>query len=262
MKHVYLSYAPEDAERAEELRRILMAQGHRPWIDPQPIDGAIWRHEMDAAIQAADALIVLVTAAASRSIYVTYEWTLALGAGLPVFAIIYEEAPEHPRLSTVMRYDARSFSDENHFWDDFLGNFNGQMARAAAEMRSTATSADEASEIDKSVMPTEPGYWLVMRRGPLRNQIYQLEAALVNIGRDLANDIAIRDGQVSRYHLRLTLQGQDYCVEDLGSTNGTRVNGLQISQRTRLNDGDIITLGDSILLTYDLVYLEQSAPRR
>ena len=233
-----------------------MAQGHRPWIDPQPIEGASWHYEMDAAIKAADALIVLVTAAAAHSIYVTYEWALAVGAGLPVFAIIYEEVPEHPRLSTVKRYDARSFSDENHFWDHFLGDFNLPMARATAESRLKATAVDESLEFDKSVMPTEPGYWLVMRRGPLRNQIYQLETALVNIGRDLANDIAIRDGQVSRYHLRLILQGQDYWVEDLGSTNGTRVNGQPVSQRTRLNNGDNIALGDSILLTYDLVYLE------
>ncbi|MCY4061421.1 MAG: FHA domain-containing protein [Chloroflexi bacterium] len=256
MKKVYLSFAPEDAERAEELRRILMAQGHRPWIDPQPLAGANWHYEMDTAIQAADALIVIVTVAAAHSSYVTYEWALAVGVGLPVFALVYEEAPEHPRLSTVKRYDARSFSDENHFWDHFLGDFNGQLARAAADRRPATNAAEESLDIDKSVMPTEPGYWLVMRRGPLRNQIYQLERELVNIGRDLANDIAIRDGQVSRYHLRLNLQGQDYHLQDLGSTNGTRVNGLQVSQRTRLNDGDIIALGDSILLTYDLVYLE------
>lgn len=256
MKNVYLSYAPEDSQRAEELRRILMARGYRPWIDPQPVEGVRWRHEMDAAIGAADALIVLLTAAAAVSPYVTYEWALALGAGAPVFAIIYEEAPEHPRLTAVTRYDAQSFSDENHFWDHFLADFNQRMRRAAAERQSSATSFDEAPEIDKSVMPTEPGYWIVVRRGPHQNQIFQLERAVVTIGRDLANDIAIRDGQVSRYHLRLTLQGQDYQLEDQGSTNGTRVNGLRVSTQTRLNDGDIIALGDSILLSYDLVYQE------
>jgi len=256
MKNVYLSFAPEDAVRAEELRRILIAQGYRPWIDPQPISGANWHYEMEAAIQAADALIILVTVAAANSPFVTYEWALALGADVSVFAIIYEEAPEHPRLSTVNRYDSRSFSDENHFWDHFVNDFNRRMKRAIAEKGPTASQPDQALDIDKSVMPTEPGYWLVMRRGPLQNQMYQLEGAVVNIGRDLANDIAIRDGQISRYHLRLRLQGQDYHLEDLGSTNGTRINGLQIAQRTRLNDGDIIALGDSILLTYDLVYLE------
>lgn len=255
MKNVYLSFAPEDGERAEELRRILLAQGHRPWLDPQPVASKRWRYEMEAAIGAADALIVLVTAAAGESPFVTFEWALALGAGLPVFAIIYEETTEHPRLATVLRYDAQAFSDENHFWDHFVGEFNQQIEGAAAEKRTSAISGEAAPDIDKSVMPTEPGYWIVMRRGPLQNQVIRLEQAVVNIGRDLANDISIRDGQVSRYHMRLALQGQDYHLEDLGSTNGTRVNGARVSGRTRLNDGDIIALGDAILLSYYLVYL-------
>ena len=256
MSKVYLSYAPGDAESAEELRRVLLAQGHRPWVDPQPVAGAGWHYAMEAAIQAADALILLVTEAAAASPFVTYEWALALGAGLPVFALIFEEASEHPRLSTVHRYDKRAFKDENHFWDHFLADFKRQMEGAAAEQDPAALSSAQALEIDMSLMPTEPGYWIVMRRGPLQNQMIQLERAVIGIGRDLANDIAIRDAQVSRYHLRLTLQGPDYHLEDLGSTNGTRVNGLQIAGRARLDDGDIIAIGDSVVLTYDLVYAE------
>ena len=254
MIKVYLSFASEDANRAEELRRILMAQGYRPWINPQPMEDERWHYEMDGAIRTADALIVLISVAGVNSPYVTYEWALALGAGRPVFAIVCEEAPEHPRLSRVTRYDSRAFSDENRFWDYVVGDFKLQMERLAANKRIRPAPVDEATAIDKSVMPTEPGYWIVMRRGPHPNQLYQLERAMVNIGRDLANDIAIRDGQVSRYHLRLTLQGQDYHLDDLGSTNGTRVNGLQIARRARLSDGDVIALGDSIVLTYDLVY--------
>ena len=254
MLKVYLSFAPADANRAEELRRILMAQGHRPWVDPQPMADERWHYEMDAAIQTADALFVLISVAAVNSPDVTYEWALALGAGRPVFAIVYEDAPEHPRLSAVTRYDSRAFSDENHFWDHVVGDFNQRMEPGKAERKPAVLAAYDAPEIDRSVMPTAPGYWIVMRRGPHPDQIFQLERAVVNIGRDLANDIAIRDGQVSRYHLRLTLHGQDYHLDDLGSTNGTRVNGLQITRRARLSDGDVIALGDSIFLTYDLVY--------
>ncbi len=256
MKKVYLAFAAADAQRAEEVRRILVAQGHLPWTDPDPLPGAEWRHEMEAAISASDALVVLLTADAAVSIAVTYEWAYALGAGLPVFALIYEETPEHPRLQTVNRYDARSFGDENHFWDHFVEDFNRQMERADAQVLAARPRASETVEIDKSVMPTAPGYWLVMRRGPLLNQLFQLERAVVNIGRDLANDISIRDSQVSRFHLRLTLQEQDYFLNDLGSANGTRVNGVQSSGPRLLKDGDIIALGDSILLTYDLVYLD------
>jgi len=256
MSNIYLSHAPEDAGSAEELRRILMAQGYRPWRDPQNASDFDWRYEMEAAIQSADALVLLLTERAAASTFVTYEWALALGAGIPVFALIYEVAPEHPRLSTVHRYDKGAFGDENHYWDHFLADFKRQMERAAAEKLPAAAAGARALDIDKSVMPTEPGYWIVMRRGPLQNQMMQLERAVISIGRDLANDIAIRDAQVSRYHLRLTLRGPDYHIEDLGSTNGTRVNGLQIAGLARLHDGDIIALGDSVVLTYDLVYPE------
>ena len=259
MSKVYLSYAPEAKERAEELRRILMARGHRPWREPQPTAGAPWHDEMDAAIRMADALIVLVTAAAN-SVFVTYEWALALGAGVPVFAILYDEAQEHPRLATVQRYDSRAFKDENRFWDHFVGDFNRQLQAGSAGK--AAAQPEPEPRIDKNVMPTAPGYWLVMRRGPQPNRMYQLEREVATIGRDQANDIVIDDRQVSRYHLRLRLQGQAYLLEDLGSANGARVNGIQMSQPTRLNDGDLIALGDSVLLSYDLVYLDPAAADR
>ena len=256
MKKVYLAYARQDEERAEEVRRILLAQGYRPWMDPQPLGEAEWHIDMEAAIQAADALVLLLTGAAANSLLVTYEWALALGAGKPVFAIIYEAAEEHPRLQTVQRYDPRAFGDENHFWDHFVADCRRRLEGADAEGKETSPATEEAVEIDKSLMPAEPGYWVVMRRGPQLSQMFRLERAVVNIGRDLANDIVIRDAQISRYHLRLMLQGEDFHLEDLGSSNGTRVNGLQVSSPTPLNDGDVIALGDSILLTYDLVYLD------
>ncbi len=253
MINVYLSYAPQDQERAAEIRRILLAQGHRPWVEPNAADASGWHAGMEAAMRAADALVLLLTSAAAQSIAVTYEWSLALGLGIPVFALVDDAANEHPRLQLVYRYDRAAFGDENHFWDHFVADFK---QRAAPRRRIARPAPEVAPAIDKSVMPEEPGYWLVMRRGPLLNQLFRLEREVVNIGRDLANDIVIRDPQVSRYHARLTLQDQDYSVEDLDSSNGTGLNGAQISGRTALKDGDLLALGDSILLTYDLVYLD------
>ena len=253
MINVYLAYAPQDSERAEEVRRILLAQGHRPWAEPQTADDSGWHAGKEAAIQAADALVLLLTASAAQSVGVTYEWSLALGSGIPVFALIDEATNEHPRLQWVHRYDRASFGDENHFWDHFVADFK---QRATAEREIARPVPREATDVDRSVMPEEPGYWLVMRRGPLLNQLFRLERAVVNIGRDLANDIVIRDSQVSRYHTRLTLQDQDYYAEDLDSSNGTRINGAQISGRVVLSDGDLLALGDAVVLTYDLVYLD------
>ncbi len=253
MIKVYLAYAPQDSQRAEEVRRVLQAQGHRPWLDPRPAGDSSWHDGKEAAIQAADALVLLLTPAAATSLAVTYEWSFALGSGIPVFALVEDAVNEHPRLQLVHRLERAAFGDENHFWDRFVADFN-QRATPAREIAPAAP--DEAPEIDLSLMPTEPGYWLVMRRGPLLNQLFRLESAVVNIGRDLANDIVIRDAQVSRYHTRLTLQEQDYFAEDLDSSNGTRVNGAQISGRVALRDGDLLALGDAVVLSYDLVYLD------
>ena len=194
-----------------------------------------------------------MTAAAAQSVAVTYEWSLALGGGVPVFALVDGAESEHPRLQLVHRYERASFNDENHFWDHFVADFK---QRVEAERPVIQPATADATDIDMSVMPEEPGYWLVMRRGPLLNQLFRLERDVVNIGRDLANDIVIRDSQVSRYHLRLTLQDQDYLAEDLDSSNGTRINGAQISGRVALSEGDMLALGDAIILSYDLVYLD------
>ena len=67
------------------------------------------------------------------------------------------------------------------------------------------------------------------------------ENALV-VGRMPECDVALSDPNVSRRHAEVRRQGTGFVVVDLGSTNGTRVNGAQIKERL-LNNGDEITVG-------------------
>jgi hypothetical protein len=64
----------------------------------------------------------------------------------------------------------------------------------------------------------------------------------VSIGRLQDCDIAVGDPNVSRHHAEVRRVGNDFVVVDLGSTNGTRVNGLNVKER-RLADGDEVTVG-------------------
>ena len=64
----------------------------------------------------------------------------------------------------------------------------------------------------------------------------------VSIGRLPECDIVLSDANVSRRHAEVRRRGNDFVVVDLGSTNGTRVNGAGIRER-QLTDGDEITLG-------------------
>ena len=67
------------------------------------------------------------------------------------------------------------------------------------------------------------------------------------IGRGTEADIRLPDTGVSRKHVDVVLEGGVATVEDLGSTNGTLVNGRRVS-RQALADGDVIRIGHSVLV--------------
>ncbi|MCZ2858783.1 FhaA domain-containing protein [Blastococcus sp. VKM Ac-2987] len=67
------------------------------------------------------------------------------------------------------------------------------------------------------------------------------------IGRGTEADIRLPDTGVSRKHVDVVLDGDVAVVEDLGSTNGTLVNGRRVT-RQPLSDGDVIRIGHSVLV--------------
>ena len=63
------------------------------------------------------------------------------------------------------------------------------------------------------------------------------------VGRAPGADILVPDDVVSRRHARFSLMGGDLMVEDLGSANGTRVNGEPVTQVQRCVEGDVVRIG-------------------
>jgi len=96
-------------------------------------------------------------------------------------------------------------------------------------------------------MPIQ-NYHLTFRSGPNPGKVYPLEKQELFIGRDLSNDIPVPDPEISRRHARLLLQPDGVFIEDLGSTNGTFINGMRISSPQALHVGDVITLAENIVM--------------
>ena len=86
--------------------------------------------------------------------------------------------------------------------------------------------------------------------------VLRLEDPRYGLGRALSNEIAYpNDGGLSREHLVIERDGSDWVLRDLGSTNGTLINGVSIAEPRVLRSGDRITAGQATL-----VYRESGDP--
>ncbi|MFT4186937.1 MAG: DUF3662 and FHA domain-containing protein [Micrococcaceae bacterium] len=77
----------------------------------------------------------------------------------------------------------------------------------------------------------------------LDGQRYTLNASAIIIGRSTTSDIMLDDPGVSRRHLEVQVKGNKAYAIDLGSTNGTFVNGRKLQGSTELKDGSTLAIG-------------------
>jgi pSer/pThr/pTyr-binding forkhead associated (FHA) protein len=80
---------------------------------------------------------------------------------------------------------------------------------------------------------------------------YELDRETVSVGRSADNQISLASDSVSRHHAIVLFSGGVYIVKDLGSKNGTRINGELITGEHKLNNDDKVAFGD-IKLTFKL----------
>ena len=69
----------------------------------------------------------------------------------------------------------------------------------------------------------------------------------VVLGRSPEADVLLDDPYASMFHLRLTMDGDTMSLADLGSTNGTYVNGRRVTNPVALNAGDSVQVGKTIM---------------
>lgn len=87
---------------------------------------------------------------------------------------------------------------------------------------------------------------LVVEGGAQSGMLFAIDKPFVTVGRANDNDIVLNDEMVSKHHARIIIQGNNYLIEDLGSSNGTTVNGQQVKSHI-LSNGDKLYLGQTNL---------------
>jgi hypothetical protein len=88
---------------------------------------------------------------------------------------------------------------------------------------------------------------LVIQAGPDAGRHLSLKPN-TRLGRAADNEIVLKDPQASRYHAIITLAGSEYVMTDLGSANGTWINGARLDQPRSLHHGDVIVIGSEQLM--------------
>ena len=91
---------------------------------------------------------------------------------------------------------------------------------------------------------------LVMREGQLSGQRWTIDTEEFVIGRGAECNIVLPERQVSREHVRITHDANGYTLHDLGSKNGTHLNGKQIQGSVPLQDGDELSIALAVKLVF------------
>jgi pSer/pThr/pTyr-binding forkhead associated (FHA) protein len=119
------------------------------------------------------------------------------------------------------------------------------------ELESEATAVEDRDELvgqSTQILREEPALpILFVEAGRDQGREYVLQEGETSVGRGVDNDVILADISVSRRHLKILREGESLTLRDLGSGNGTFVNGRRVHVAT-LSDGDRIEVGETVLV--------------
>lgn len=159
---IFISYARIDGlEFARMLYKALSNHNIRAWQDENDIkDGMDWDREIDEALKAATAVVVVLTPGAVESVQVRSEWNFALNRMIPIFPFLVQNC-NIPRVLSVFNYsDARidPATSVRKFIDDFdslIFNHIGQLAQQLAAFKAAKEEAKDPHRFNEKIYELE-----------------------------------------------------------------------------------------------------------
>ncbi|MCX7919579.1 MAG: FHA domain-containing protein [bacterium] len=116
------------------------------------------------------------------------------------------------------------------------------------DVRFTGADPHREFDFDRTIIVAEPEpSFLVLLQGKAEKSNFKLDKAELYIGRDAGCDVVLADWMIAKQHAKLTRQGKNYYITDLGTWKGTKVNGEPIKGDRLLFHKDIIEIGTARL---------------
>jgi Protein of unknown function (DUF3662)/FHA domain len=122
---------------------------------------------------------------------------------------------------------------------------SGRVSLRAGEIGSVAVHSD--TMVFTVPRPSAPTARLRVITRDGDEQVHAFDGSGLTIGRSADNDLVLADSRVSRHHARIAGRRGTLVYADLGSTNGSRVNGVQVGELV-LGAGDRIEIGDTVIV--------------
>ncbi|MEM9954319.1 MAG: toll/interleukin-1 receptor domain-containing protein [Chloroflexota bacterium] len=94
MSHIFISYSHKDQEHLQIVLKLLQDARfteHQIWYDSDIEAGSAWRNEITEALDSAFAVLVILTQNSVTRPFVIYEWAYAMGQGIPVIGLMFED---------------------------------------------------------------------------------------------------------------------------------------------------------------------------
>jgi hypothetical protein len=167
----------------------------------------------------------------------------------PRVELVADPAVERSDIRVVARFVDPIGGRERHDLGDGAGTASG-LAGSATRLDGDG-SYGRGGPTDTMVFtvprPTAPRARLRVVDVAGGQRICEFDGSSLTIGRATDNDLVLPDGRVSRHHARLSGRRGTLVYSDLGSTNGSKVNGVAVGELV-LGAGDRLELGDTVIV--------------
>lgn len=270
-KHIFISYNRTDIGLMRKIRQSLLANYRLPvWTDEGiPPDTANWLKSIQTAITQAHCLICVLTPNTPKSDWVMEELFYARTKGVSIYMLLLDGDIESSTIFGFSMVQVTDMTDPDVYEERFnnlaetIRSKHIEMSDNTAEFSPRTLDKVNAmfrehEEEQKIEIPENEFHIIQVRKGAgstLQSR-YKIEQNPCIVGRDeTKSSIVIRDRHVSRKHCDFLYTEEGMFIRDLGSSNGTYIDGERIEDKFLLKDGNRITFArPELRRVVELVY--------